>query len=127
MSALDTWTRGSHTFDGSTRPTYRKGTGPGVVVVHELPGITPKVVAFADEVVDAGFTVVLPELFGTTGAAGTVTQVLKVLPKVCVSKEFTKLATGETTPVAGWLRSLARSLHEDVGGPGVGRSDEHTS
>ena len=29
MSALDTWTRGSHTADGTTHPTYRKGTGPG--------------------------------------------------------------------------------------------------
>ena len=37
-----------------------------------------------------------------------------------MSREFTKLATGETTPVAGWLRSLARELHADLGGPGVG-------
>jgi dienelactone hydrolase len=26
----------------------------------------------------------------------------------------------ETTPVAGWLRSLARELHAELGGPGVG-------
>ena len=39
---------------------------------------------------------------------------------VCVSNEFTKLATGVTTPVAGWLRSLARELHDELGGPGVG-------
>ena len=25
-----------------------------------------------------------------------------------------------TTPVAGWLRSLARELHDELGGPGVG-------
>ena len=42
------------------------------------------------------------------------------MPKVCVSREFTKLATGVTTPVAGWLRSLARDLHAELGGPGVG-------
>ena len=41
-------------------------------------------------------------------------------PRVCVSNEFTKLATGVTTPVAGWLRSLARELHDELGGPGVG-------
>jgi hypothetical protein len=45
MSALDSWTRGSHTYDGTTHPTWRKGTGPGVVVVHEIPGITDAVVA----------------------------------------------------------------------------------
>ena len=39
---------------------------------------------------------------------------------MCVSNEFTKLATGVTTPVAGWLRSLARELHDELGGPGVG-------
>ena len=37
-----------------THPTYRKGTGPGVIVIHEIPGITPDVIAFAEEVVDAG-------------------------------------------------------------------------
>jgi dienelactone hydrolase len=120
MSGLESWTQGSHTYDGTTHPTYRRGTGPGVVVIHELPGITPRVIEFADDVVDAGFTVVLPMLFGVPEAPGTATQVLKVLPKVCVNKEFTKLAMGETTPVAGWLRSLARRLHTDVGGPGVG-------
>jgi dienelactone hydrolase len=120
MAFLDSWTAGSHTADGTTHPTYRRGTGPAVVVVHEIPGITPKVVAFADEVVDAGFTVVLPELFGTVGAPMTGANVVKVLPRLCVSREFTLMATGRTSPVAVWLRSLARSLHQELGGPGVG-------
>ena len=70
MSALDTWTRGSHTADGTTHPTYRKGSGPGVVVIHEIPGMTSDVIAFADEVVAAGHTVVMPHLFGEAGGAG---------------------------------------------------------
>ena len=45
MSALDTWTRGSHTADGTTHPTYRKGSGPGVVIIHEIPGMTSDVIA----------------------------------------------------------------------------------
>ena len=60
MSLLESWTAGSHTADGVTHATYRKGNGPGVIVIHEIPGITPEVAAFAEEVVDAGFTVVLP-------------------------------------------------------------------
>ncbi len=120
MSALDSWTRGSHTHDGTTHPTYRKGSGPGVVIIHEIPGMSPEVIGFADEVVAAGHTVVMPHLFGEPGAPASPAQVAKVLPKLCVNKEFTKLATGETTPVAGWLRSLARDLHGEVGGPGVG-------
>ena len=46
--------------DGTTQPTYRKGSRPGVVVIHELPGMTPDVIAFGEEVVAAGFTVVMP-------------------------------------------------------------------
>ena len=120
MSALATWTRGTHTHDGTTHPTYRKGSGAGVVVIHEIPGMTPDVVAFADEVVAAGHTVVMPHLFGELEGPATVREVAKVLPKLCVSKEFTKLALDETTPLAGWLRSLARELHAELGGPGVG-------
>ena len=120
MSALDTWTQGSHTYDGTTHPTYRKGTGPGVVVIHEIPGMTPGVIAFGDEVASAGFTVVMPHLFGEPEGPATMKEIAKVLPRLCVNKEFTKLATNETTPVAGWLRSLARELHGELGGPGVG-------
>jgi dienelactone hydrolase len=120
MDPLDTWTHGIHTADGITHPTYRKGTGPGVVLIHELPGMTPEVIAFADEVVGAGHTVVMPHLFGEPAAPVSVGRFLKVLPQVCVSREFTKLALDETTPVAGWLRSLARELHAELGGPGVG-------
>ncbi len=117
---LDSWTRSSHSADGVTHPTYRKGSGPGVVVIHEIPGITPDVIAFGEEVVAAGFTVVMPHLFGTPERPMTVGYVAQVFPKVCVSKEFTTMATGQTSPVAGWLRSLARSLHGELGGPGVG-------
>jgi hypothetical protein len=120
MSFPDGWTRGTHTHDGVTHATYRRGSGPGVIVIHEIPGITPEVATFAQEVVDAGFTVVMPSLFGTDGAPMTARSVASSLGRVCVSREFTTLRTGETTPVARWLRSLARDLHTELGGPGVG-------
>jgi len=120
MTLLDSWTRSAHTADGIAHETYRKGSGPGVIVIHEIPGITPEVVGFAEEVVASGFTVVMPHLFGDPGAPMTVRQVARVVPRVCVSKEFTTLAAGRTSPVAGWLRSLARTLHSELGGPGVG-------
>ena len=120
MTFPDGWTRGTHAYDGASHPTYRQGNGPGVIVIHEIPGITPEVATFGQEVVDAGYTVVMPSLFGTDGAEMTGASTAKALRQVCVSKEFTKLRTGETTPVAGWLRSLARDLHAELGGPGVG-------
>lgn len=120
MTFPHTWTQGSHAHDGTTHTTYRKGTGPGVVVIHEIPGITPAVAAFGEELVDAGYTVVMPSLFGSDGADMTALTAAKALRQVCVSREFTKLRTGVTTPVAGWLRSLASELHDELGGPGVG-------
>jgi dienelactone hydrolase len=120
MSSLESWTLGRHTAGGVTHPTYRKGSGPGVIVIHEIPGITPAVLAFAEEVVGRGFTVVLPQLFGRPGRPGTVPEVIRSIASVCVSREFSLFALGTTTPVAGWLRSLARELHGELGGPGVG-------
>jgi dienelactone hydrolase len=120
VAALDRWTRGAFTTDGVTHSTFRRGSGPGVIIVHELPGITPEVIAFADEVVDAGFTVVMPNLFGTPGAPMTVRTIATTLPRVCVNREFNKLAIGRTSPVTTWLRALARDLHAELGGVGVG-------
>ncbi|WP_307853852.1 dienelactone hydrolase family protein [Nocardioides palaemonis] len=124
MDALETWTRSEHTADvagtPTTHPVWRKGTGPGVVVVHEVPGLTTGVIAFGEELVEAGYTVLLPHLFGPAARPFGVGDVVRTMPRLCVSREFTKLATGVTTPVAGWLRSLCRDLHAELGGPGVG-------
>jgi dienelactone hydrolase len=116
----DAWARGSHTADGRTHPTYRKGTGPGVVVIHEFPGIIPEVVRFAEEVVARGFTVVLPQLFGEPGREASLPYALTTVARLCVNREFTAFALGRTPPVAHWLRSLARELHGELGGVGVG-------
>jgi dienelactone hydrolase len=120
MSVLASWARSSHTAGGVTHPTYRKGKGTGVIVIHEIPGMTPDVVAFAEEVAARGHTVVLPHLFGTPGAPPGAWSIARSVARVCVSREFTLLAAGRTSPVADWLRSLARGLHAEVGGPGVG-------
>ena len=114
------WERGSFTAAGITHDTYRRGTGPGVVVVHEIPGITPAVTRFANEVVDAGFTVVMPSLVGTPGKEVSPAYLGASSAKVCIAREFTTWALGMTSPVIAWLRALGRSLHLDVGGPGIG-------
>lgn len=120
MSLLASWTHGSHSADGYTHDTYRKGAGPGVIVIHEVPGLHPSVIAFGEELVASGYTVVMPSLFGRAEAPYSTWSMVKALPRVCISRELTLLATGTTAPLAGWLRSLARRLHADVGGPGVG-------
>jgi dienelactone hydrolase len=78
-NALADFTETQFTHDGETRTVYRAGSGPGVVVMSEMPGITPNVAAFAQRLVDAGFTVAMPQMFGTPGRAPSVTSVLKSL------------------------------------------------
>ena len=118
--ALETWQKGTFTAATLTRDTYRKGSGPVVIVVHEIPGITPAVERFADDVVNAGFTVVMPNLVGTAGQEVSGKYIATSMLKVCISKEFTNMALQKTSPIIAWLRALARSLHQEVGGKGVG-------
>jgi dienelactone hydrolase len=120
VDALDGFTETTFSHDGSTRTVYRAGSGPGVVVMSEMPGITPKVAAFSRRLVDAGFTVAMPYLFGETGREPSVPYVLKSMTQACVSREFSNWALNRTSPIIDWLRALARDLHEQCGGPGVG-------
>ncbi|MFB9517208.1 dienelactone hydrolase family protein [Streptomyces purpureus] len=121
--------KSTFTHGGTERRILRRGTGPAVIVMAEIPGITPKVLEFADRVAEIGCTAVLPVLFGEPGrdprpeahgrlAAGR--YAASSLLKVCVSREFTLLATGRSSRVVTWLRALAAYEHERCGGPGVG-------
>ncbi|MFE1234343.1 dienelactone hydrolase family protein [Streptomyces sp. NPDC058745] len=126
---LTGFTQGTFTHDGATRRVLRRGTGPAVIVLAEIPGITPKVLEFAERVAATGCTAVLPVLFGTPGRdpnpaahgwARTGLTTASALWRVCVSREFTLLATGRSSRVVSWLRALAAAEHERCGGPGVG-------
>ncbi len=120
VDVLAGWERSRFESAGITHDVYRRGTGPAVVVIHEIPGITPKVAQFADEVVERGFTVVMPDLVGTPGKAPSPPYLLASMVKICIAREFTTLALNKTSPVIAWLRALAHRVHAEVGGPGVG-------
>lgn len=120
MGDLGSYDMDTFTWDGKQRSVYRKGSGPAVVVLAEMPGITPLVIDFADRVVAIGCTAVLPHLFGVPGASMSPSVILKAMPPACVSKEFSAWATGKTSKVVQWCKALARYEHERCGGPGVG-------
>lgn len=108
------------TFDGVTKTVYTAGAGPAVIVMAEMPGISPHVARFSRWVRDAGFSVYMPSLFGRDGAVPAVDEGTAVLKRACVSAEFRAFAANESSPVTVWLRSLARQAHRECGGPGVG-------
>ena len=64
---LATYERTRSPTTASPTTVYRKGSGPVVIVITEMPGISPMVVGFADRVVALGCTAVLPDLFGDGG------------------------------------------------------------
>jgi len=99
---------------------YVAGSGPAVIVMSEMPGISPHVARFARWVRDAGFTVYMPSLFGRDGALPSAAEGAEIFRRACVSAEFRAFATGVSSPVTHWLRALARLAHEECGGPGVG-------
>lgn len=117
---LDDFTQDTFTHGAATHPVYRKGRGPGVVVISEVPGITPQVADFARRVVDRGFTVAMPDLFGRAGRSYSTPDVARTMASVCVSREFTLFARRRASPVTVWLRALGRDLHHRAGGPGIG-------
>ena len=117
---LDDFSARQITLDGITKTVYVAGTGPAVIVMTEMPGISPHVARFARWVRDAGFSVYMPSLFGRDGAVPTAEDGIATFKRACVSAEFRALAANETSPVTVWLRALARLAHEESGGPGVG-------
>src|SRR5258708_6459271 len=112
---MEGYVRDSFTHGGKNRDTYIMGSGPGVVVIHEIPGITPQVAAFGRRVAERGMTAVLPVLFGTPGKPESPSYVASQIARICISREFACLAKRRSSPVTVWLRALCRDIHRQCG------------
>jgi len=117
---LTGWTVSPFTAEGITHDVYRKGEGPGVVLIPEIPGLTPQVLALGNHLVDNGFTVAAPSLFGDPGRPLSVAYAMPTMARACIAREFMAFATNAERPVARYLRALARDLNERTPGKGVG-------
>jgi dienelactone hydrolase len=117
MAGLEGFDETRFAHNGVERSVYRRGSGPAVVVMHEIPGITPQVAKFSRTVADAGFTVAMPDMFGTPGKPLTPAYMVGELAKACISREFHVLASHGSSPITDWLRALCRQMHEETGGP----------
>ena len=117
---LEDFTPREITLDGVTKIVHVAGSGPAVIVMTEMPGISPHVARFSRWVCEAGFTVYMPSLFGRDGAVPSAEEGAEVFQRACVSAEFRAFAANKSSPVTQWLRALARLAHQECGGPGVG-------
>lgn len=102
------------------RDVYSCGTGPGVIVMHELYGATPQLFRFAYRIASAGFSVYVPILFGQPNRPGTGLYAAQQAAAVCISREFAVFAANQSSPVTVWLRALARIVSGLHGGRGIG-------
>ena len=118
MSNLQGYTEERFSYGDITRPVFRKGDGYGVVLLHELPGLTPETCDLADYIVASGFHVAMPLLFGEPLQSLAIG--LAKAPLLCLRKEFHCFAAGKASPVTDWLKALCRKVHADRGGRGVG-------
>jgi dienelactone hydrolase len=119
-SDLTGWRSAPFSAAGTTHDVYEKGDGPGVLLVPEVPGVTPEVLGLADHLVDSGFHVAIPSPFGTPGRGMSAGYVAGTFARLCVSAEFRAFATGAHRPFADYLRALARDLAARTPGPGIG-------
>jgi dienelactone hydrolase len=117
---LEDFTCREITLADVTKKVYVTGAGPAVIVMTEMPGISPQVARFSRWVRDAGFTVYMPSLFGRDGAVPDALVGAAVFQRACVSAEFRAFAANGSSPVTQWLRALAKLAHQECGGPGVG-------
>lgn len=108
------------TFLGETKTVYRGGAGPGVVLLHEVPGIHPGVVRLARTICDSGMSVWMPSLFGQPGKAMNPLYVGGTMMRACVAREFSVFAGARSSNITSWLLELVRYAHESCPGPGVG-------
>ena len=114
------WSVAPFTGGGYTHDVYRKGAGLGVVLIPEIPGIHPGVLGLGNHLVDNGFTVAMPSLFGEPGRPVTIGYIAATSARACVAKEFAAFATNKQRPVSLFLRALARDLNASTPGKGVG-------
>jgi dienelactone hydrolase len=119
-AALEGFAKESFEADGKRRDIYRSGSGPAVIVISEIPGITPLVAEFGRKVVASGCTAIMPSLFGNPGRPPSVPYVLGSIGPACISREFAAFALKKTSPITVWLRKLAAAEYKRCGGPGVG-------
>ena len=120
--ALDDFEQRRITLLGVEKLVFVAGSGPAVVVISEMPGITPQVARFARMVRDAGFTVWMPTLFGTPGRPLSRGYVLLSVGRACISREFAAFASNR--PNAASPNDVVARPHRSSAHPQKSKSIE---
>jgi dienelactone hydrolase len=104
---------------GPKLSVYKAGSGPGILLLHELNGMGRPFVQLATRVWQSGFTVYAPLFFGTAGKESDLQGAYQIA-RLCVTREFNVLATNGESRYAPWLKALARRIASECPGKGIG-------
>lgn len=120
MNELEDFSAFEYTAEGFTHTVYYQGSGPAVIIMHELPGMIPQCVDLTRYITQQGFTVFLPLLFGKPNQPFSVPQMLIFTAQICISREFYCLSSNQSSPITTWLKALCREAKARCNGQGVG-------
>ncbi len=81
----------------------RSGVSEAVILVHELPGLSPSCIDLGRSLFVQGFTVHMPLLFGEYGQSDAVAGLRQMW---CLRHEFELFRAGRTSRIVEWLRPL---------------------
>ena len=96
---------------------YQRGSGKQVVLIQELPGIGQETLHLADRLVEAGFRVTMPHLFGPLGKTSIAGNLARVF---CLRREFSVFQANRSSPIVDWLKALCSDVKAKTTANGVG-------
>ncbi|MEM1300480.1 MAG: dienelactone hydrolase family protein [Pseudomonadota bacterium] len=86
---------------------YAWGTGPSLMVMHELSGLEKKTRVLAEKLIGDGFRVHLPHILGPLGRKATAANTVRAL---CLRKEFSLFSKHQSSPIVDWLGALTAEI-----------------
>jgi len=103
------------------RKVYHIGSGPPLLLMHELPGLSEDTFQLA-KTYSKHFTVYLPLLTGKVGdkKLGKLSLGLQSLRILCLNREIHLLKAKSSSPITLWLRDLCNHIRSQSDYNGVG-------
>lgn len=107
----------THTAGKISKTVYHfDNDGPAIIVMHEMTGLTADCIALGERLLERGFSVYMPLMFGKPNDYKTSSNLFRL----CINWEFNLFAKGQTSPMADWMRDLCRTIHAKRGDKGLG-------
>jgi len=104
------------TFANETHRVFYRGAGPAVVIMHEVPGLSPECLDFGSRLAKKNFQVFLPLMFGEPGDHNWLGSALRL----CLAKEFHAFESNSSQPITQWMRALCADVQWRTQCAGIG-------